>query len=86
MKISKSHEFLDFHDFPDFSLKSVFQKMMIFLRNVEKDTSRDQKGGPERWARAYFSPRGRKSAKFSSFSLKISIFIIFTKNLKSAKY
>ena len=81
MKIIEFHEFLTFSSFSNFFMKiSIFMKMLIFHENAEVYSSRDQKVGPKRCATAYFSPRGRKSAKFSSFPLKISIFTIFTKN------
>ena len=59
--------FLLFQDFLTFSQKSAFCENEHFYENVEKSSWWDQKEVLEPGATAYFSPRGLKSAKFSTF-------------------
>ena len=65
------------------SKRSVFW-IYWFLSENSENTSRDQKGGPERCAKATFRPWGRKSVKFSIFP-EMTIVSSFSQNEKSEK-
>ena len=68
-----------------FSKNLNFLKILKFTANVRKNTSRHQKGGPERCARVIFRSGAGKVLNLELFYENVSIFIISTENKKIPK-